>query len=158
MDWKGMCIAMKEIGNRIWKDLKDFLPAILIFGIYNVIIRTIFKAFCPFLILTGFPCAGCGMTRAIFYILTGHIERGMRLNPAAPLWIALTAWFFWNRYVRGIHKKSTTFWLGVVCVITLMIYIYRMINCFPGDPPMVYYRKNVMRKIWQYLLHNASLL
>lgn len=158
MDWKGMCIAMKEIGNRIWKDLKDFLPAILIFGIYNVIVRTIFKAFCPFLILTGFPCAGCGMTRAIFYILTGHIERGMRLNPAAPLWIALIAWFFWNRYVRGIHKKSTTFWLVVVCLITFIIYIYRMINYFPGDPPMVYYRKNVMHKIWQYLLHNASLL
>lgn len=149
-------VLMKAVADRICKDIKRFWMAFLLFGIYNVIVRRIFKAFCPFLILTGFPCAGCGMTRAVFYILTGRIERGMRLNPAAPLWILFIVWFLWNRYVRGIHKKSTSLWLGLVCVITLLIYIYRMMNCFPGDPPMVYYRKNILRTFWQYLLHNVS--
>lgn len=155
---KGMCISMKEIRNRIWKDLKDFWPAILLFAIYNVAVRTLFNAFCPFLILTGFPCAGCGMTRAVFYILTGRIARGMHLNPAAPLWIAFIVWFFWNRYVCGIHKRRTTLWLGLVCAITLIIYIYRIVNYFPGDPPMVYYKRNIMNTFWQYLLHKVSSL
>lgn len=136
---------MKNIINRVWGDLKKFWIAIFLFLIWNVTVRKIFNAFCPSLIITGFPCAGCGMTRAIFYMLTGRFVRGMKLNPAAPLWILFFLCFFWNRYVRGKYQKSTKFWLGVVCIVTLLIYIYRMIYEFPGDPPMVYYRNNILR-------------
>lgn len=140
----GNCI--KNIFGRIWNDLKNDWICILLFGLWNVVVRKLFGAFCPFLIVTGFPCAGCGMTRAVFYILTGQIRRGMNLNPAAPLWIAWIFWFFWNRYVRGRYKKSTMCWLGAVCVVTLAIYLYRMANAFPGSPPLVYYQKNLLRR------------
>ena len=136
---------MKNIINRVWNDLKKFWIAILLFLIWNVTIRKIFHAFCPSLIITGFPCAGCGMTRAIFYMLTGRFIRSMKLNPAAPLWLLFFLWFFWNRYVRDKYQKSTMFWLGVVCTVTLLIYTYRMIYKFPGDPPMVYYPNNILR-------------
>ena len=90
--------------------------------------------------------AGCGMTRAVCYILTGRFTRGIQLNPAAPLWILFLGWFFANRYLRGVYSKHTTLWLGVVCAVTLAVYLYRMINCFPGEPPMVYYRNNILRR------------
>ena len=89
------------MGKRLINDLKAFYPAIIAFAIYNIIVRKMFHAYCPFLILTGFPCAGCGMTRAVFYILTGRIRRGMALNPAAPMWIVFLLWFFAERYLRG---------------------------------------------------------
>ncbi len=130
---------------KIWMDIKDFRVAIFFIAVYNVAARALFGAFCPQLILTGFPCAGCGMTRAVFCILTGQFARGMKLNPAAPVWIAFLLWFFWNRYVYSTYKKSTYLWLGIVCAVTLAVYIYRMINCFPGAPPMVYYRNNILR-------------
>lgn len=133
--------------NRIWNDLKNFRAAILALLLYNIIIRSMFDAFCPQLILTGFPCAGCGMTRAVFCILTGQFVRGMQLNPAAPLWILFLGWFFANRYVRGVCAKHTTLWLGLVCAATLGIYLYRMLHFFPGDPPLVYYRNNILRKL-----------
>ena len=141
---------MKNIINRVWSDLKKFWIAILLFLIWNVTIRKIFHAFCPSLIITGFPCAGCGMTRAIFYMLTGRFIRSMKLNPAAPLWILFFLWFFWNRYVRDKYQKSTMFWLGVVCMVTLFIYTYRMIYKFPGDPPMVYYPNNILRTFLRF--------
>lgn len=142
---------MRQLLERLWKDLWDFKIAILVLVLYNVAARSLFHAFCPLLILTGFPCAGCGMTRAVFYILTARVSRGMKLNPAAPLWILFLFWFFFNRYVRGVYRKSTPFWLGLVCVATLAVYGYRMLCFFPGDPPMVYYSSNLMRKIITYV-------
>lgn len=134
--------------ERVWRDIKSVRIAILALLLYNVIVRSVFHAFCPQLILTGFPCAGCGMTRAVFYILTGRFGRGMQLNPAAPLWILFLIWLFINRYLRGVHSKNTTLWLCFVCAATFGIYLYRMLHFFPGDPPLVYYSNNILRKIF----------
>lgn len=133
--------------KRLAKDIKAFYPAVIAFGIYNFVVRKIFHAYCPFLILTGFPCAGCGMTRAIFFILTGRIKRGMALNPAAPMWILFLVWFFIERYFRGRTPKYTKVVLAVVVLVTFGIYVYRMVNFFPGSPPLVFYRNNIISRI-----------
>ena len=138
--------TIRTVLGRIWQDIKNFRAAILFVVIYGVVVRKLFNAFCPQLILTGFPCAGCGMTRAVYCMITGQFARGMKLNPAALLWIAFLLWFFWNRYICGRCSKRTYLWLGLVCAVTLAVYIYRMINCFPGSPPMVYYRDNILRR------------
>ena len=134
--------------KRIWKDIKDYRAAILVLVLYNLIARSVFHAFCPQLILTGFPCAGCGLTRAVFNILTGRFARGLQLNPAAPLWILFLVWFFGNRYLRGAYSKKTTLLLGLVCAATFGIYLYRMLHFFPGESPMVYYRNNILRRVF----------
>ena len=103
---------MRIVLKRIAKDIKDFRLAFVLFAAYNIMVRKLFHAFCPQLILTGFPCAGCGLTRAVFHILTGNFERGIRLNPAAVFWILFFAWFFWNRYVLGKTKQTAKYWLG----------------------------------------------
>lgn len=36
---------------------------------------------CPFRMLTGWMCPGCGSQRAMYQLLHGHIEASMRLNP-----------------------------------------------------------------------------
>lgn len=132
--------------DRLKKDLKTFYPAAIVLVIYNIIVRKIFHAYCPFLIATGFPCAGCGMTRAVFFILTGEMKRGMSLNPAAPLWIIFLIWFFAERYLRGQTSKHVKAALAAVVLVTFGIYIYRMINFFPGSPPMVFYRNNLISR------------
>lgn len=139
--------SLRIIFGRIWKDIKKFWAAILFIAIYNVTVRKLFNAFCPQLIITGFPCAGCGMTRAVFCIMTGQFSKGMKLNPAALPWIVFLLWFFGKRYICGRSSKHVYLWLGLVCAITLAVYIYRMLNCFPGSPPMTYYRDNILRRL-----------
>lgn len=148
---KKLTKQLKATFVRIKADVKTYYIAILLFAVYSVVIRKIFHAFCPFLIMSGFPCAGCGMTRAIYYICTGNFQRGMNLNPAAPLWIIFFIWFFWNRYIIGKNRKYTLLYLSVICVATLLIYIYRMVNYFPGDPPLVYYKDNLMGLLWRLI-------
>lgn len=135
---------MKE---RIKKDIRNFYPAVIAFVIYNLMVRSIFHAYCPFLIATGFPCPGCGMTRAVFYLLAGQIKRGMALNPAAPLWIGFIICFFTERYLRGRTPKYLKILLAVVVLITVGIYFYRMAHFFPGSPPLVFYRNNLISRV-----------
>lgn len=134
---------MKE---RLKRDIKDFYPALIAYLIYNIVVRTIFHAYCPFLITTGFPCPGCGMTRAVFYLLTGRIKRGMSLNPAAPLWMLLIAWFFIERYLRGRTLKYVKIGLAVIVLVTFGIYLYRMVLFFPGSPPLGFNGENLISR------------
>ncbi len=137
---------MRKAWNRVVADVKTYYIGIVLFLIFNIVIRKLFHAFCPFLITTGFPCAGCGMTRAVYHILTGSFERGMNLNPAAPLWIGWIAYFLMCRYILGKNTKWVMRFLVLVCVVTFVIYLYRMMTQFPGDPPMTYYRNNILSK------------
>lgn len=130
--------------GRIATDICQYKIAILFFLLYNIVVRVIFHAFCPSLIVYGVPCAGCGMTRAVYYILTGSVSRGMALNPAAPLWIILISYLLINRYILGRKGKLLYPMLIVVCIVTMGIYIYRMMYEFPGDPPMVRYKNSIL--------------
>lgn len=142
---------MKRVCCRIINDLLNYKWAIVFLGLYNVCVRYFFKAYCPMLIFCGLPCAGCGMTRAIFYIMTGRVKRGMVLNPAAPLWILFFFYAFINRYLR--EKKGKIFYLilSIACVMTIAMYLYRMLTQFPGNPPMVFYKNNFISRFVKYL-------
>lgn len=39
---------------------------------------------CPFYVLMGYYCPGCGGTRAIRYFLTGHFFKSLRYHPLIP--------------------------------------------------------------------------
>jgi len=138
---------MKQILAHVWSDLRRYYLAAVLFLIYSIAIRYFFHAFCPFLIVTGLPCAGCGLTRALLCILTGQWARAYALNPAAFTWAAWGIYFAVCRYLLGRKSKWTLRLLGVVCVITLAVYCYRMATQFPGNPPMTYYRNNILSQI-----------
>lgn len=146
-----MKLRIKRVAYRIIADFLNYKWAIAIFVIYNIIVRHFFKAYCPMLIFCGLPCAGCGMTRAIFYIVTGRIKRGLALNPAAPLWLLFICYVLINRYFRGKSGKKFYLILVGVCVATIVVYIYRMLTQFPGNPPLVFYKDNFISRFIKYL-------
>jgi len=43
--------------------------------------KTGFFPLCPFRLLTGLTCPGCGSTRAMHQLLHGHVEAAFMLNP-----------------------------------------------------------------------------
>lgn len=51
---------------------------------------------CPFRLLTGFTCPGCGTTRALHQILHGHFDIAFTLNPLLLLAIP----FFLFAFIR----------------------------------------------------------
>lgn len=136
--------------KRIIKDVVAYKWALFGILIYYVCVRLRFHAFCPMVIVTGFPCPGCGMTRAVFFMLTGQIHRSWNLNPLAIGWIFLAIWFIYRRYWCGKKVKEVKY-IGLVLVtMMLFVYAYRMVHIFPSHAPMVYTRHNILSQTFDF--------
>ena len=42
------------------------------------------QSFCPFKMLTGFPCAGCGITKSLVYLYEGDLYKSMYYHLLGP--------------------------------------------------------------------------
>ena len=128
------------------QDLWNIRIAILVFAIYFVIGRKLLYSLCPMVIMTGFPCPGCGLTRAMFMVLRGDFAGAWKMHPFIYAFAAGVVIFAWKRY---ICKKPIGKWFKtgcVVCVVLMVIYyVWRMYRYFPDQPPMSYYHYNLLR-------------
>ena len=82
------------------QDLWNIRIAILVFAIYFVIGRKFLYSLCPMVIMTGFPCPGCGLTRAMFMVLRGDFAGAWKMHPFIYGVIILVGWFGVRRYIQ----------------------------------------------------------
>lgn len=154
--------TMKDILNRIKKDFQDFWMAAVAIGIYTVLVNIIFHAFCPMVIVTGLPCPGCGMTRSVFYLLTGHVSESIYIHPMGIVVICLFLYFVWNRYVIGRKPKGMMALIVIALVALIAFYIWRMYLYFPERVPYVYTDGNILERIFPYyykeILHELGIV
>ena len=103
------------------------------------------------LILTGLPCPGCGMTRALFLALTGRFTRAWEFQPPVYGWILLGLAFAVRRYltvspVSAREKQLWTLALALLLLASLVLYIYRMFTGFPEG--IVEPGRTLVDKVW----------
>ncbi len=136
--------------KRLKDDIRQYaFPVLAVLAIWSLA-NLFFEHFCPVVLLTGFPCPGCGLTRAFFSLSTFDIGSVFQYNPMIFLWIALAVYFAYKRYVRGGSMKGVVAGLIVVCICTIAFYVWRMMYRFPGLPPMVYEPKNLFAIIFKH--------
>lgn len=137
---------MKAAAMRLWKDIWQYKQAILLFLAYYIIVHALFHAFCPSVLITGFPCAGCGMTRAVIFMLTGQFARSWNVNPMALPFLLFVAYIVVFRYFLGKKVPGVKAIGGVLLTVMLIAYLYRMITVFPNRPPYVYTSGNLLER------------
>lgn len=127
----------------LWQDIWHFKFLIIGFAIYCRLAKLLLGAMCPMVIATGLPCPGCGMTRAAISVLTLDFHSAFVYNPNIFLWGVYLLYLGICRYI--FLKKKIPFFNTVsiiVLSVTIGVYIYRMMYCFPGEKPMTYMYKN----------------
>lgn len=137
----------KMIRKRIGEDVRRYrwvLPAVLL---YDLIVTRCFGAFCPMVILTGLPCPGCGMTRAILCLFTGRLAEAWQYNPCVYLWLAAAVYVCRERYICGRPVKGIRWLAGGIAAVMICCYLYRMMTVFPGEPPMVMKEDSVLGRL-----------
>ena len=115
------------------QDLWNIRIAILVFAIYFVIGRKFLYSLCPMVIMTGFPCPGCGLTRAMFMVLRGDFAGAWKMHP----------------FIYGVI---------FLCVGLILYYVYRMVRYFPGDAPISYYYGSVGYRVWEIIRSGRNYL
>lgn len=133
--------------RRLWTDIKNGKMFLAAFVLYDVAVQLLFHAFCPMVIVTGLPCPGCGMTRAVFYFATGQFEKGWEMNPLGIFWLGLAAYFVIMRYGFGKTAKGVLQVGGVLAACMLVFYGYRMYRYFPGEAPVCYTPGSLLERL-----------
>ena len=85
---------------------------------------------CPFKLLTGWDCPGCGFQRAMHALLHGHVAEAIRFNVflvvAVPYLLALLVANFLCSADRkakmlSVLESRTAIWIYVVLYVTWMV-------------------------------------
>ena len=72
---------------------------------------------CPVRYITGFPCPGCGTTRALFALCRLDFGAVLYYNPAAPFIAALLLFALHHRVINPSKTVSAFFYGGCAAVI-----------------------------------------
>ena len=127
----------------ILQDLKTYWPGVVAAAVYCIAMTLAFGRMCPVVLITGYPCPGCGLTRGFLSMVTFHFREAVKYNACIFLWAAAGIWIIVRRYF--LKKKAFTLViLLAVSGITMIYYIWRMIFCFPSEDPMVYRTENLI--------------
>lgn len=123
--------VMKDAWEILKEDIRNYGLAIMIIVVLlGLTVGRIYST-CPLLMITGFPCPGCGLTRAGTALLNLNFARAFELHPMIYPIAALAAVFVLYRY---FFRKSTKPLLKYVIMILVMmgiLYVYRMVKYFP---------------------------
>ena len=136
--------------RRIGQDVKNLWPAVLALSVYTILVNAVFHAFCPMLLITGIPCPGCGMSRALLLLLTGHPAESVKMHPLAPLVLVILIYIGWNRYIIGRKSKMIPLFAGIGIVLLVTCYLIRMYYLFPGNQPLLYMENNLFSQTIPY--------
>ena len=71
-----------------WKTVGSALAPLLLLG--AVLLSGL--PLCPFRMMTGIPCPGCGLTRATLHALTGDFAGALRFHPLVFVLAPLVGW------------------------------------------------------------------
>lgn len=130
-------------------DIKAAKWAILCVIAYFAFLKNFAYSTCPAVMITGFPCPGCGMSRAAFRVLCLDFAGAFRIHPFIYPIIGLFLLFCIQRYIMlSKDMKLTRNCMVIIAVGMVIFYVWRMYKYFPGDPPMSYYYGNLLRKIF----------
>lgn len=137
---------VKTVLGRLWTDIKEYGMAVVIFLAYMIVVNLIFHAFCPSVVFTGFPCPGCGLTRAAGYLVTGRWQRAWEMNLVIFPIAAAAVYFGVNRYLLGRKVKGVNGIFVAVIVLLCVTFCVRMYLYFPNKTPYVYLENNILEK------------
>lgn len=136
------------IVNRILDDIKkNWVPIVIILTLW-IGLNLWLHRFCPLVLFCGFPCPGCGITRAFISFFTLHPIKAFEYNPVYPLWLVSIIAAIWRRYISGKSLKAIRWLFTITALLTLAVYVWRMATAFPSQEPMVFVHENLMSTLF----------
>ena len=131
--------------------MKKLLPFLItIFVILAAVLLT--DSICMTRSLTGFPCPGCGLTRANLSFFSGKISQAFDYH---PLFLLVDIFILYSAAYSLILKKNETKAQRIAVItffiLIIAVYIYRMVTLYPKHEPMTYNYNSLFYRIKQIL-------
>jgi hypothetical protein len=92
------------------------------------------QSLCPFKMLTGFPCPGCGITKSLVYMYDGDLLRSITFHLFGPIVMVLSIYFLIKLSLELYYKKpffENTFnkkkWTYVFVALLIVYHLIRIV-------------------------------
>lgn len=144
---------MGKIWQRVWTDVKKFWPIPIMLLILYFVLHKLEGAFCPSVIIFGLPCPGCGIVRALLYVLKGQFAQAFYINPSVYLWLVFLLYIIVVRYILGKPLRRVVLLMTVIVAVMMIRFGYGMYMYYPQRPPFAYTGGNVMEDIIPGYMH-----
>ena len=144
---------MGKIWQRVLADAKKFWTIPIMLLILYFVLHKLEGAFCPLVIIFGLPCPGCGIVRALLYVLKGQFAQAFYINPSVYLWIVFLLYIIVVRYILGKPLKRVVLLVTVIVTVMVIRFAYGMYMYYPQRPPFAYTGGNVMEDIIPGYMH-----
>lgn len=128
--------------------MKKFLKLLGILAVILLIVIFL-DVGCVIRKVTGFPCPGCGTTRAWLNLFKGHVVDAFYWHPL--FWLTVPLLLVAVIRQQNLFRSSRMnrfFWLSVA-VMYLTVYVVRMVMLFPHTAPMDYNYHSVLYQVFQ---------
>lgn len=142
---------LKDAWKLLMQDIRRVRVGIIAAALYLGFMELVLHNGCPFVVLTGFPCPACGLTRAGIHVLKGEWMEALRLNFAIYPIIVLVIAAVIRRYFMKQSLRCLLKYVMILIIAMVVYYVYRMLVLFPGAPPMTYYYDNFLLRIVRLL-------
>lgn len=101
---------------------------------------------CPFALVTGLPCPGCGITRACLALVAGDLPRALALHPLSPVvlptvsvlgtevlfsYVSLRPATWSSRVLQKLRLEPDWLWLGAAAAL-IAVWLARFCGAFGG--------------------------
>jgi hypothetical protein len=117
-----------------------WLPAAALGGVLVLLTLQPYSV-CPFAVVSGLPCPGCGLTRSVVTLLQGRLADSWHFHPLGPVLVVLAtahagrrlAARQWSSKVTACSWSSTPayVWWGSL-VVVMMVWVARFGGAFGG--------------------------
>lgn len=113
---------MKSALKKLKTDITQNKLPLCIVVLYLSFTQILFGCVCPFKIITGMDCPGCGLTRGCLCVLTGRVVEAISYNPMSFAWVGLLGWLGFERYF--LEKEKIHWELPVIVISMLTILLW----------------------------------
>ena len=112
------------------KRCRDFFFFCLLLGVYVAFI-TLTGIGCPIRFSTGISCPGCGMSRAVLLMLSGHFRAAFRMHPLVYAVLPAGIWLFFGPEQTAGLRRFKKGMITVLVVLLLAVYAWRIYHHDP---------------------------
>ena len=91
---------------------------------------------CPFHLLTGLYCPGCGSLMAVHQLLHGNLAAAFGLNPLMVLSLPFLGYCLISPRVHAVTKRASAgfvpaFWIWLILLVIILFWILRNLPFYP---------------------------
>jgi cytochrome bd-type quinol oxidase subunit 2 len=127
---------VRQIAAHIWQHRVLWLSL----AFFVVFAWSVTGTSCTIRSITGLPCPGCGLTRALLLFLRGDLAGAWTMHPLfwlAPPVLAAILYLAIRDPARLSSRTATAAWISITALFVI-VYLVRMALIFPDAEPLTW--------------------